>query len=1019
MKSKLIRRIPGTRALDASRTFLLCSVLSIWCSSSLALTLYRDSFQSYPVQNPAPNPLTNGPAGGQWYYVDPDSTTTANEHRIWDSTTVGSGLNSRVWVSVTNNARLTNAISLSLLPPAPTHTLRLSFVVATDTYDAARNITFGYSFSATAGTLTLVSAGNADGSQVLASAAGTAIATAGIKGKSPDRRFQFVFQAEDLTPADRFIFDITRITNNAGSSLNIVLDDVELLVDESTNAPVVLGAVPVPSLQHARITFSEPLEPASATNVANYSIPGLTVSNAWMLDSRQVEILTTEQTPGTAYTVTVSGVLGLNGAGVTATALGFTAPALGISPLRYNAGTTAGQPSGPPDPTSAEGNSWTVNVNNNAGMTKEPVYDDLGSGLHAWKITDNNSASSSGTIGYTTPIDPVSDVFARSNGWRITLRARYITNYGSTAQDHAVQYGDPALAQRFGLFFGITSTNTLYVTLLAGGGASVGNTYVLTDETEANNYHTHVLVFDAAKATASYYFDGRLVAADFGPQTGVSSVNGMVFGSGSSTAKGEMNYNLVQMDVVNASGPVVLRHPQSSTNGVGQKVTFSAHFTPFVNSYQWLSNDLPISGATGTNYTTGFISLANNGDQYKLRAYSAFGNVDTLPATMAVTDDTNPPVIVAVNASPMLDRIRITFSEPVLEVYATDPANYTWTLPGFSTVSAVMLDPLTVEVRGLPLTGASNYTVQVSNVRDTSNLVIANNSVASFRTPTLTALAKYYAGTQDDTPGGPPDPTSAAGGNWTHFLSPDPSLATNAIVNDGGLHAWQVHDPVTADNRQFNYYYLPLAAADHTAARQFGWVLSVRAKLIAGNSSGTSAIFAQYENDLFFRNILNFAFDPAADLRVGLGVTNAYENYVLTAYSTGMFDYHLHQIAYDPGTKTASYYFDGTLVRSGWAPVYIGSASTAAPLWGALASIPVGTANFNLFELAVVDGPILDVASSGSGIEVSYRGVLEATPQLIPAAWTAVATNANSAPAVYTVPQGGPSQQFFRAVGLR
>jgi len=82
-----------------SKAMLLSLLLAVWCSSSTALTLYRDDFQSYPVQNPAPNPLTNGPVGGQWYYVDPDAALTANEHRIWDSTTVGAGLNSRVWIS--------------------------------------------------------------------------------------------------------------------------------------------------------------------------------------------------------------------------------------------------------------------------------------------------------------------------------------------------------------------------------------------------------------------------------------------------------------------------------------------------------------------------------------------------------------------------------------------------------------------------------------------------------------------------------------------------------------------------------------------------------------------------------------------------------------------------------------------------------------------------------------------------------------------------------------------------------
>ena len=649
-------------------------------------------------------------------------------------------------------------------------------------------------------------------------------------------------------------------------------------------------------------------------------------------------------------------------------------------------------------------------------MTKGPVSDDNGTGFNAWQMTDNNSGGSAGSINYTLPIDPVSDTLARSNGWRILMRSRYTTNFGSTAADQLVLYGDSALSCRYGVFLGMTSTNTLFATLLGGGGNVSGNTYVLTDALSATNYHTHILAYDPVKATVSYYFDGRLIAPDFGAQT--VSGNGLNFGPGSSGGKGEMNYNLVQMDVVNGNAPVIVQHPRSSTNGVGQKVTFTAALTPFVNFYQWFSNNVPITGATASNYTTGFISLANNGDQYHLRAFSALGNLDTLPATLSVTDDTNPPVVVAVNASPLMDRLRITFSEPVLEAYTTDPANYLWSLPGFSTLSAVMIDPLTVEVRGVPLTGASNYTVQVSNIRDTSNLVITNNSSATFRTPTLSLLARYYAGTADSSPDGPPDPASPAGGNWTHFMPDNPSLTTNAIANDSGSgwNGWAVNDS-TSGNGLFNYYYYPLSAAANDSARHFGWILSVRARLVAASAS-TSPIFAIYEDDRLFRNAINLAFDSAADLRVGLAITNGFENFVVTSGSTGFFDYHLHQVAYDPTTGTASYYFDGALIKSGWAPVFTPS-STPSPLWGAVASAPTGQANFNLFELAVVDGPSASVAINNSTVEVTYRGVLEATPQLNPAAWAAVATNANSAPAIYTLPQAGPNQQFFRAVGLR
>ena len=62
-----------------------------------------------------------------------------------------------------------------------------------------------------------------------------------------------------------------------------------------------------------------------------------------------------------------------------------------------------------------------------------------------------------------------------------------------------------------------------------------------------------------------------------------------------------MNYNLVQLDVVAATLPVVTLNPRSTTNAVGQTVTFTAGFTPFVDAFQWLSNGVIIAGAASTN----------------------------------------------------------------------------------------------------------------------------------------------------------------------------------------------------------------------------------------------------------------------------------------------------------------------------------------------------------------------------------------------------------------------------------
>ena len=99
--------------------------------------------------------------------------------------------------------------------------------------------------------------------------------------RAPDRRFEFVFQGTNLTTADKIIFDITRVTNNAGAAAYFALDDVRLTVD-ADNGLLVQSVRPLLTLQHVRVAFSEPVDPVTATNTANYAFSGgaLSVSNA-------------------------------------------------------------------------------------------------------------------------------------------------------------------------------------------------------------------------------------------------------------------------------------------------------------------------------------------------------------------------------------------------------------------------------------------------------------------------------------------------------------------------------------------------------------------------------------------------------------------------------------------------------------------------------------------------------------------------------------------------------------------
>lgn len=1053
--------------------------------------IYNDTFESYPAQNPAPNPLTNGPAGGQWFYVDPTPPTIgANEHRIFDSGAAGSALQSRVWVSNHDNATLTNVITIPALPPGTNiYYLTLSFMVASETSDTSRTATLKYEISSSAGTLQFVSGGNLDASQPFSGLSGYASAPAGSIGKSDDRKFNVTFSATGITTADKIFLGLTRVTNAGAAGAFIAIDDVSLDIpfgppavirqpvsltaiagdavkleavftnfphayqwfkndvpvagaqgptlsipfvtkpDEgsyvlwATNtegaastvaatltvtdsaAPTVVGATGRLSLAHARVRFSEPVDPESATNTAHYALaPAVTVLGAWMVDPMTVELNAANLGPNTSYTVKVSDVRDLGGNLVPAnSSTTFTTPALVISAVRYDAGATA------PDPTSAAGGSWSLTANTNVGMTVGPLLDDAGTGLNAWVVSDQNISGTGGSLDYRMPIDPVSDELARTNGWRLLVRSRMSSDFAGTASP-VVLYSHPGATRRYGLLFDFDANGSLTAALLGGA------TYVLPGDPTA--YHTHVIAYDPQTATAAYYFDGQLIAGSYAGQAN-ATYDGVVFGTGSGTGSGEMNFNRVQLDVVGGGAPTITSHPQDSVNGVGQRVTFTAGFTPFVSGYQWLSNNVIISGATSNSYTTPFVTSGMSGTQYKARALHALGSVETEPATLTVTSDTNPPTVAAIRTSPLLDRVFITFSEPVQPRQATNTASYVWSNPGVTNVFATMVDALTVELRTSLQESSSNYTVLLRNIRDTSNLVISNNTPAVFTTPKLTMLARYDAGSTITRPIGPPDPASPEGGSWQALLGTDAGLVTNAVVDDlgTGLHAWQVSDE-TAGTSQFIQYNKPFTPEQNAALRANGWVMSIRGRFVEDFGSAFT-IMAQHGEASGRRELLWFDRDMNGDLVVRLAVGAGGTDAVLTSGTMGAADYHLHQLVFDPASTNTTYYFDGQLIGT-----WLGDSSVAAypgVQWGSGSSPNMGQVNFNLVELRMIDhpaSPSLSIQADGNTVEVSYTGVLEAATVLGPQPdWTPIATNATPAAEVFSTPATQPAR-FFRARGL-
>ncbi|MCX8107212.1 MAG: PA14 domain-containing protein, partial [Verrucomicrobiae bacterium] len=90
--------------------------------------------------------------------------------------------------------------------------------------------------------------------------------------------------------------------------------EARLSVEVDITPPALVRVAAGVDFKSVHLIFSEPLNPASATNSGNYTIPGLTVTGARLVGERKVILATSQQAEDTTYTVTV-------GPGVTDTAI--------------------------------------------------------------------------------------------------------------------------------------------------------------------------------------------------------------------------------------------------------------------------------------------------------------------------------------------------------------------------------------------------------------------------------------------------------------------------------------------------------------------------------------------------------------------------------------------------------------------------------------------------------------------------------------------------------------------------
>ena len=394
----------------------------------------------------------------------------------------------------------------------------------------------------------------------------------------------------------------------------------------------------------------------------------------------------------------------------------------------YNAG-TAGAPAVAPSPADA---SWVAGVPTTdvANFQSAGLSPDGASGFNVWRMLDNSAAASQ-FITWNFAFTAQQHTDAANNGWRMSTRIRAADPVAGNASGNSIVllYGNNA-AKRWIAFYDITPTNTLVLTLLG----SPTLTFVITDTNVATGYNLHEMEFSPLTQRATYRFNGTVLTTNLNNATG--AYNGVQWGTGSTGGRGDGYWNTVSFEINDPPPPpAVVQDPQSSTNAVGDSVTFTAAFTNLVLGRQWYKDGSPIAGAGAGSYTIPFVTVLDAAD-YVCRATNSSGFADTAPATLTVLADTNAPTVVSAVASIFASRVRVRFSEPVAAPSAGDVSNYQIAGGAFNVNSAVLADRFTVDLAVSPtFTPGSNYTLLVSYILDTAGNAMPMDVPVPFTAP--------------------------------------------------------------------------------------------------------------------------------------------------------------------------------------------------------------------------------------------------------------------------------------------
>jgi hypothetical protein len=443
-----------------------------------------------------------------------------------------------------------------------------------------------------------------------------------------------------------YVIPVTSLTND-GASYSVVVANEFSSITSSNAVLTVLSPTP-PHLTSAAadgtfntvtVSFDNRLSETSATNLANYSIDGLTIESATRdASGRRVILRTSPMTAGSRYTLTVQN-------------------------LNDETGTTTLEP----NPTVTNFSAFVFSP----GFALMEVYN-TGGGNTIPLLTGHP----------TYPHSPVERHYITAADSRLVFPTDARENYGGRIS---------------GIF--IAPTNGNYTFRLAND--DDGQLRASTDENPANAVTllnvpccsqpaSGVGAYTGPASPAVTLTEGGRYYFEVLWKEGVGGDYGRLSYDSLNPIPGSQLGVYVNPDLISLT---ITQQPQSATATVNQRANFSVGTTVLSLdgsvrpvSFQWYSNDVAIAGANGPSYTTPFLTSEDDGDIYRVVVSAPGATAISSNALLTVFDDTNGPVLLGVTADGTFTTIVLSWNEPVTLEAAEEESNYILTGPGMTDI---------------------------------------------------------------------------------------------------------------------------------------------------------------------------------------------------------------------------------------------------------------------------------------------------------------------------------------------